>query len=111
MRKIVFTTFLVFGLFGFTENIFGDGYRKWVDEKGTIHFSDNRTSLGNQEKGASKEDGMEVLKRTERMNRPAVNAVSDGKTLKIYGLSETPSGSRSTSSQTPSRSTSSSKRA
>ena len=111
MRKMVFATFLVFGLFGFTENIFGDGYRKWVDEKGTINFSDNRTSLGKQEKGASKEDGIEVLKRTEKMNRPGVKTVSDGKTLRIDGLSETPSGNRSTSSQTPSRSSSSGGRA
>lgn len=107
MRKIVFTTFLVFGLFAFTEKIFGEGYYKWADKKGTIHFSDNRTSsVGNQEKGPPKEDAIEVLNRSETNNRPQrVAVVSDGKTIRIYGLSQTPS--RSTSSQTPSRRTSS----
>ena len=57
MRKIVFTTFLVFGLFVFTENIFGQVYYKSVDEKGTIQFSDDPTSsVGNQEKGIEDTD-------------------------------------------------------
>ena len=51
MRKIVLITFLVFGLLAFTENIFGQEFYKWVDEKGTVHFSDNPTSvIFNQEK-------------------------------------------------------------
>ena len=82
MRKIVLITFLVFGLLAFTENIFGQEYYKWVDEKGTIHFSDNPTSsVGNQEKGPPKEKGMEVLKRSETKNQPSDSGgmVFDGK--------------------------------
>jgi Domain of unknown function (DUF4124) len=71
MRKIVLTTFLVFGLFAMTENIFGQGFYKWVDEKGTIHFSDNPTSsVFDKEKEPPKENGIEVLKRLEMGNRP-----------------------------------------
>ncbi len=93
MRKIVFTTFLVFGFFAFTENIFGEGLYKWVDEKGTIHFSDRfATSVGNQVKGPPEKDGMEVLKRSEEANKRKVVVVSDGKTLRIYGVSQTSSG-------------------
>ena len=86
MRKIVFTTFLVFGLFVFTENIFGQGLYKWVDEKGTTHFTDNPpSSVGNQEKGPPKENGMEVLKRSETKNQPQ-GMVSDGKSIRIFGI-------------------------
>ncbi len=96
MRKIVFATFLIFGLFVFTENIFGQAYYKWVDKKGTIHFSDNPTSsIFNQEKQPLKENGIEVLKRLERGNRPQ-GMVSDGKSIRIFGISQT-SGSSSSS--------------
>ena len=89
MRKIVFTTFLVFGLFVFTENIFGQVYYKSVDEKGTIQFSDDPTSsVGNQEKGPPKESGIEVLKRSETKDRPQ-GMVSDGKNIRIFGFSQT----------------------
>jgi hypothetical protein len=89
MRKIVFTTLLVFGLFVFTENIFGEGYYKWVDEKGVIHFSDNPTySVGNQEKGPPKENGIETLKRSDTKDPPQ-GMVSDGKTIRIFGFSQT----------------------
>jgi hypothetical protein len=37
--------FLTLGLLGFNKNIFGQGIYKWVDEKGTVHFSDNPSSL------------------------------------------------------------------
>jgi len=94
MRKIVFTTFLIFGFFVFTENIFGQGYYKWVDEKGTIHFSDNSTSsVGNQEKGPPKENGIEVLKRSDPKNRPQ-GMVKNGNSIRIFGFSQT-SGSSS----------------
>ena len=93
MRKIVFTTFLVFGLFILTENIFGQGLYKWVDEKGTTHFSDNPpSSVGNQEKGPPKESGIEVLKRSETKDRPQ-GMVSDGKNIRIFGFSQTSRGS------------------
>jgi hypothetical protein len=89
MRKIVFTTFLVFGLFVFTENIFGQEYYKWVDEKGAIHFSDNPTSsVVNQEKGPPKEKGIEVLKRSETKNQPQ-GMVINGKSVRLFGFSQT----------------------
>jgi hypothetical protein len=34
MKKVVLIAFLTFGLLGLTENIFGQGFYKWVDEKG-----------------------------------------------------------------------------
>ena len=89
MRKIVLITFLVFGLLAFTENIFGQEYYKSVDEKGTIHFSENPTSsVGNQEKGPPKEKGIEVLKRSETKDQPQ-GMVSDGKSTRIFGFSQT----------------------
>ena len=93
MRKIVFITFLTFGFFIFTENIFGQGYYKWVDEKGTIHFTDNPTSLaGSQEKGPQRENGIEVLKKSENRNRPQ-GMVINGKNIRIFGFSQTSSSS------------------
>jgi len=98
MQKIVLITFLVFGLFAFTENIFGQGFYKWVDEKGTIHFSDNPTSsVFNQEKEPPKENGIEVLKRLERGNRSKAT-VSGGKIIIDY--SQGSSGSSSGGSTT-----------
>ncbi len=89
MKKIVLTTFLVFGLFTSAEKIFGQEIYKWVDEKGTIHFSDSPTSaVLNREKEPPKENGIEVLKRLERDNRPQ-GTVSDGKTIRIFGFSQT----------------------
>jgi hypothetical protein len=89
MRKIVFTIFLVVGLFVFTENIFGQGLYKWVDEKGTTHFSDNPPApAGNQEKRLIKESGIEVLKRSEPKNRPQ-GMVKNGDSTRIFGFSQT----------------------
>ena len=87
MRKIVFTTFLVFGLFVFTENIFGQGCYKWVDKKGTIHFSHCRNSSVRNQRLRPIENGMEVVKRSEA--KRSVVVVSSGKTLRIYGVSQT----------------------
>jgi len=99
MRKIVLTTFVVFGLFVFTENIFGQGFYKWVDEKGTIHFSDNPTSsVFNQEKEPPKENGIEVLKRLGRGKRSNAKA-SGGKKI-IINYSQGSSGSSSGRSTT-----------
>lgn len=70
MRKIVLILLLVFSLSAFTEKIFGQGLYKWVDEKGTIHFSDDPPStVSNQEKEPPKENGIEVLKRKEMGNQ------------------------------------------
>jgi len=64
--------FLTFVLSAFTEDIFGQEFYKWVDEKGTVHFSDNPTyARAQQQKENSKENGIEVLKRSEPSNRPA----------------------------------------
>lgn len=71
MRKIVLIVFLVSSLFAFTEEGFGQGLYKWVDEKGTIHLSDNPPStISNQEKELPKDNGVEVLKRKEMGNQP-----------------------------------------
>jgi hypothetical protein len=86
MRKIVLITFLVFGLLAFTEKIFGQGLYKWVDDKGTVHFSDNPPStVSNREKGPPKENGIEVLKSSETKNRPQ-GMVSNGKSIRIFGF-------------------------
>jgi hypothetical protein len=78
MQKIVLTAFLVFGLFAFTENIFGQGFYKWVDGKGTVHYSDTPpSSISDQEKERPKENGIEVLKRLERVKRSKTTAYSE----------------------------------
>ena len=85
MQKIVLITFLVFGFLVFTENIFGQGFYKWVDEKGTVHFSDNpASSVFNKEKGPPKENGIEVLKRLERGNRSKVTVSGGNKFIINY---------------------------
>src|SRR4030067_3451263 len=83
MKKVVLISFLVFSLLAFKENIFGQGFYKWVDEKGTIHFSDNPTSgIFNRDKEPPKENGIEVLKRKEMGNRSQATA-SGGKRVII----------------------------
>jgi len=83
MKKVVLIAFLVFGLLGLTGNIFGQGFYKWVDEKGTIHFSDDPPStVSNREKEPPKENGIEVLKRREMDNRSQETA-SGGKRIVI----------------------------
>lgn len=83
MRKIVLLMILTLGLFGFTEKVIGQGIYKQVDEKGTIHFSDNPTSvIFSQEKERPKENGLEVLKRSEMGNRSQATA-SGGKRIII----------------------------
>jgi hypothetical protein len=105
MRKIVLIVFLVFGLLAFTEKIFGQGLYKWVDEKGTIHFSDNPPStVSNQEKGLLKENGMEVLKKKEMGNQSQATA-SGGKRI-IIDYSQSSGGSSSGGSTTIRRSSS-----
>jgi hypothetical protein len=95
MKKIVLTTFLVFGLFTSAENIFGQELYKWVDEKGTVHFSDNPTStVFNQEKERPIENGLEVLKRSETGNRSQATA-SGGKRIIINYSQSSSAGSSS----------------
>jgi uncharacterized membrane protein YgcG len=82
MRKIFLITFLIFGLLAFTENIFGQQFYKWVDEKGTVHFSDNPTSsVFVKEKEPPKENGLEVLKKLEGAGRQ--ETASGGKSIRI----------------------------
>ena len=44
MVKILLAILMIFGLLSFVGNSFADEFYKWVDAKGTIHFSDNPTS-------------------------------------------------------------------
>ena len=92
MRKIVLIVFLIFGLLAFTQNIFGQEFYKWVDKKGTVHFSETPpSSTSNQEKEPPKENGIEVLKRSEMGNQPK-GAASGGKSIRI-GYSQSSGGS------------------
>jgi len=92
MRKIVLVMVLTVGLFAFSENIFGQELYKWVDEKGTVHFSDNPTSvIFSQVKERPKENGLETLKRSEKGNRSQATA-SGGKRI-IIDYSQGSSGS------------------
>jgi hypothetical protein len=93
MRKIVLITFLVFGLLGISESIFGQGIYKWVDEKGTIHFSDNPTSsVFDKEKEPPKENGLEVLKRKEMGNRSQATASGEKRAIIDYSQGSSGSG-------------------
>ncbi len=72
MRKIVLAILLVFVLSTFAGDLFAQELYKWVDEKGTVHFSDNPVYARSQQQKEkhSKEDGLEVLKKTEPSNQP-----------------------------------------
>ncbi len=95
MRSKTFLVFLVLFLLAIGKNSWGDEFYKWVDEKGTVHFSDNPTSViiknqdknkdknqdknqvkkqdknqdGNLDKQTTKEDALAILKRLEIGNR------------------------------------------
>ncbi len=75
MHKPILVIFILFGLilYGliiFAEDIFGQGVYKLVDEKGTVNFSDNpNSSVVTTNKGAVKQDGAEVLERSEKANK------------------------------------------
>ena len=45
MRTKTFLVFLILFLFAIGKNSWGDEFYKWVDEKGTLHFLDNSTSV------------------------------------------------------------------
>ncbi len=73
MRKtLLLMASLAFVLSTFTQDIFGQELYKWVDEKGTVHFSDNPVYARSQQQKEklSKENGIEVLKRAEPSNQP-----------------------------------------
>ena len=105
MREVAFIIFLVFGFSAFSEDIFGQEFYKWVDEKGTVHFSDNPVyaRAQQQKEKHSKENGIEVLKKSEPSNRPMRD--SQGRIVINYtqgssGSSSSSGGSRSVSSGT-----------
>jgi len=85
--------FLVFVLSAFTQDISGQELYKWVDEKGTVHFSDNPTYARSQQQKEklSKEDGIEVLKRSE----PSKRAMRDSEGRIIINYSQGASSSSS----------------
>ncbi len=92
MRKIILITFLILGFLAFTEKIFGQEFYKWVDEKGTVHFSDTPPSpTRNQEKELPKENGIEVLKKLETGKQPK-GLASSGKSTSI-GYTQSSGGS------------------
>ena len=105
MLKTVFLmAFLVFVLSAFTQDIFGQELYKWVDEKGTVHFSDNPVYARSQQQKEkhSKENGIEVLKKSEPDNRPMRD--SEGRIIINYsrgfggGSGSSGGGSRTVSS-------------
>jgi hypothetical protein len=53
--------------------VFADGIYQWVDDKGTVHFSDNPASpiFKKEEKKASEENAAEILGRLTIGNRRA----------------------------------------
>ena len=95
MKSRVFLIFFIFFLLAVGENTWGQGFYKWVDEKGNVHFSDDpppvsqksqakkedksqaKTQEKNQIKGqdknqdrkAAKEDSLAILKGLEIGNR------------------------------------------
>jgi hypothetical protein len=71
MPKIWLILFIVLGLMGIGEKGFGQYLYKWVDEKGTVHFSDDpppQTSV-KEEKKSSTENTAKILKKLEYGNR------------------------------------------
>jgi hypothetical protein len=88
----------VFVLSAFTQEIFGQEFYKWVDEEGTVHFSDNPTyARAQQQKENSKESGIEVLKKSEPSNRPARD--SKGRIIINYSQGASSSGGGGTTSR------------
>jgi hypothetical protein len=105
IKTLFLVVSVVFVLSAFTEDIYGQEFYKWVDEKGTVHFSDNPTYARSQQlkEKHSKEDGIEVLKKSEPSNQPKRD--SEGRIVINYsqGASSGSSGgggSRSVSSGT-----------
>ena len=69
--SILFILFIVLGLLGIGEKGFGQTLYKWVDEKGTVHFSDDppRETSVKEEKKPPKENTAKILKKLEYGNR------------------------------------------
>ena len=70
-------------LLAFTSPAYALTAYKWVDKKGTVHFSDTPPSPTlNQGKELPKENGIEVLKKLETGKQPKGPA-SAGKSIRI----------------------------
>jgi len=96
MRKIAYLIVsMAFILSAFTQDIFGQEYYKWVDEKGAVHFSDNPVYARSQQQKEkySNEDGIEVLKKSEPSTRPARD--SEGRIIINYSQGSGGSGGSS----------------
>jgi hypothetical protein len=97
MKITILVGFLVSLSLISSENIFAQSIYKWVDEKGTVHFSDSPTNSSvNKEKETSKENGLEVLKKLEEKHHSQAGSTGGGSS------SNTVSGS-TTGGQTTSR--------
>ena len=71
MPKKLSILFIVLGLLGIAEKGFGQTLYKWVDEKGTVHFSEDpppETSV-KEEKKPPTENTAKILKKLEFGNR------------------------------------------
>jgi succinyl-CoA synthetase beta subunit len=69
-KPILIPFIIIFGFITFAEDIFAQEVYKSVDEKGTINFSDSPTSpVVTRREGAAKQDGAEVLKKSEVANK------------------------------------------
>jgi len=79
-----------------SENISAQSIYKWVDEKGTVHFSDSPTTATvNKEKETSKENGLEVLKKLEEKHHSQAGSTRGGSSSNT--VSGTTTGGRTTS--------------
>ena len=106
MRRLIFLMLFPFlVLSGFSENISGQELYKWVDEKGTVHFSDNPVYARSQQQKEklSKENGIEVLKKSE----PSSRATRDSEGRIVINYTQGSGGSSVSSSGGGSRSVSS----
>ena len=104
MVKTLFIILLaVFLLLTTFSLVFADGIYKWVDEKGTIHFSDNPafTIFENRERRPSDENAIETASKSTIGNRQFSNEEKD---IYYRGI-KVPftSGQRATSQSTGSR--------
>ncbi|MBM4307203.1 MAG: DUF4124 domain-containing protein [Deltaproteobacteria bacterium] len=79
MKITILVAFLVSLSLISSENICAQSIYKWVDEKGTVHFSDSpTTSSVNKEKETSKENGLEVLKKLEEKHHSQAGPTGGG---------------------------------
>ena len=69
MPKILLILIIVLGLLGIVEE--GQSFHQWVDENGTLHFSEDPPPKATvkEEKKPPKEDTQKILKRLEFGNR------------------------------------------